>query len=212
MSAVLHNTGDVPVEVNVEFGWANFGMGIPFSNAGMVPPVQVVTLAPSALTNVDAAWTPTQSGHQCILVRLTDPEGQLERQVSQRNVDVAEPPPCGETKVFTFTVYNDSAFPVTVDIGMITFNVPNDWEVTTDPGGTVQIGPNDEVEIKVIVRIPCPPAMQVSDILRRVGGGVPTIDVEGYIDGELAGGIQIEFGEIQGHAATINLPLIMKSG
>ena len=210
VSAVLHNTGDVPVAVNVEFGWADFGMGIPFTSAGMVPPIQQVTLAPSALTNVDTMWTPTQSGHQCILVRLIDPEGQLERQVSQRNVDVSEPPPCGETKVFTFTVYNDSALPVTVDIGMITFNVPNDWEVTIDPSGTVQIGPHGELEVKVIVRIPCPPAMQVAEILQRVGGGVPTIDVEGYIDGELAGGIQIQFGQVPGYTAAINLPLIMK--
>ena len=196
VSAVLHNTGDVPVVVNVEFGWADFGMGIPFSNVGMVPPVQMVTLAPSALTSVDSAWTPTQSGHQCILVRLTDPEGQLDPQESQRNVHVAEPPPCGETKVFTFTIYNDSPSPVTVDLGLITFNVPSDWEVTTNPTGSVLVGPHDEVEIKVIVKIPCPPSLQVADILQRVGGGVPTIDVEGYISGVLKGGIQIQFGEI----------------
>jgi hypothetical protein len=196
VSAVLHNTGDVPVVVNVEFGWADFGMGIPFSNVGMVPPAQMATLAPSALTSVDASWTPTQSGHQCILIRLTDPEGQLAPQESQRNVHVAEPPPCGETKVFTFTIYNDSPSPVTVDLGLITFNVPSDWEVTTDPTGSVLVGPHDEVEIKVIVKIPCPPSLQVADILQRVGGGVPTIDVEGYINGVLKGGIQIQFGEI----------------
>jgi len=79
---------------------------------------------------------------------------------------------------------------------MITFNVPNDWEVTIDPTGSVLVGPHDEVEIKVIVKIPCPPSLQVADILQRVGGGVPTIDVEGYINGELEGGIQIQFGEI----------------
>ena len=196
VSAVLHNTGDVPVVVNVEFGWADFGMGIPFSNVGIVPPVQMVTLAPSALTSVDAAWTPTQSGHQCILIRLTDPEGQLDPQESQRNVDVTELPSCGETKVFTFTIYNDSPFSVTVDLGLITFDVPSDWEVTTDPTGSVLVGPHDEVEIKVIVKIPCPPSLQVADTLQRVGGGVPTIDVEGYINGVLKGGIQIQFGEI----------------
>ena len=211
VSAVLQNSGDVPVTVNVEFGWANFGMGIPFSSAGMVPPIRSVELAPLITTAVDVAWTPTQSGHQCIIVRLTDPEGQLEQQESQRNVDVAEPPPCGETKVFTFTIHNDSPNTVTVDIGMVTFNVPQDWEVTTDPSGTVVIGPYGDTEIKVIVRIPCPPALQVADILRRAGSGAPAIDVEGYVDGELVGGIQIQFGEAREYASAINLPLILKS-
>jgi hypothetical protein len=197
VSALLHNTGDVPVVVNVEFGWADFGMGIPFSNVGMVPPVQRVTLAPSALTSVDAAWTPTQSGHQCTLVRLTDPEGQLEPQESQRSVHVAEPPPCGETRVFTFTVYNDAPSPVTVDLGLITFNVPSDWEVTTDPSGSVLIGPHGEIEIEVTVKIPCPPSYQAAEILQREGGGVPTIDVEGYVDGVLKGGIEIQIDEIR---------------
>ena len=212
VSAVLHNSGDVPAVVNVEFGWANFGLGIPFTSAGMVPPTRTVQLAPQTTTAVDTVWTPAQSGHQCIMVRLTDPEGQLEEQWSQRNVDVSEAPPCGVTKVFTFTVYNDSPGTVTVDIGMITFNVPQDWEVTTEPSGSVAIGPFDEVEIKVIVRIPCPPAMQVADILRRAGSGAPAIDVEGYINGDLVGGIQIEFGVGEGGPLPTNLPLLLKGG
>jgi len=212
VSAVLHNTGDVPLVVNVEFGWADFGMGISFTSAGMVPPIQQVTLAPSALTNVDTMWTPTQSGHQCILVRLTDPEGQLARQVSQRNVDVSEPPPCGETKVFPFTVYNDSAYPVMLDLGLITFDVPSNWEVTTDPTGTVQLGPHSELEVKVIVRIPCPPGLQAAPMLRRQGGGVPTIDVEGYVNGELKGGIRIQFGDVEEFRPAILLPLVLKGG
>jgi len=209
VSAVLHNTSDVPVEVNVEFGWADFGMGIPFSNAGMVPPESLVTLPPATATSVDAVWTPTHSGHQCILVRLTDPEGRLEPQVSQRNVDVEELPPCGEEKVFTFTVYNDSSVTQTVDLGMITFNVPSDWEVTTDPSGTVDVGPYGEVEVRVIVWIPCPPDPPTPPIPPGAGAGAPTIDVEGYVDGELKGGIEIRFPR-EGPGFVVNLPMVVK--
>jgi hypothetical protein len=211
----LHNTGDVEAEVILELGWAQFGMGIPFTSIGMVPPVVPVVIPPHAAATVDVGWTPTESGPQCVLVRRIDPEGHVEPQQSQHNVDVTDPPPCGVPKVFTFTIYNDSPFAATVDIGMITFDVPADWQVTVEPSGSVEIGPHSELTVTVTVLIPCPPtaaaalAAQRARLLREGAGGVPIIDVEGYIEGDLVGGIEIRFGGEE-PSSTLVLPLIYR--
>ena len=217
VSTTLHNTSDVTATVELEFGWARFGMGIPFSNAGMAPTSRMVTLGPSISETVGVDWTPSMSGAYCVIVRLTDPDGNYEPQRSQRNVKVQEPPPCGETKVFTFTVQNDSPLTATVDLGMVTFNVPPDWEVTTSPSGSIQIGPYQEAIITVTVRIPCPSASLAAlrSKIRRLqaaSGSVPTIDVEGYIGGELVGGIELQFPEIDFTLRyDLMLPLVLKT-
>jgi hypothetical protein len=214
VSTVLQNTGDVTATVDLEFGWARFGMGIPFTSTGMVPYTRSVELGPMLTTTAEVTWTPTYSGHQCVLVKLTDPEGELEEQWSQRNVDVAERPPCGQTKVFTFTIYNDSPFAVTVDIGMITFNVPADWEVTVTPSSTMTLGPFSQGEVMVAVKIPCPMtgravrALTEIAALQESAGSVPTIDVEGYINGALVGGIEIQLPAAP--LRKLYLPLILR--
>jgi hypothetical protein len=213
VSTVLQNSSDEAMTIDLEFGWAKFGMGIPFTTTGMAPPTRTVTLGAGMTTTVGTTWTPPQGGHQCVQVRLRDPSGTYEPQLSQRNVDVTERPPCGVTKVFTFTVYNDSPFTVTVDIGMITFNVPADWEVTTVPSDTLVIGPFGEGMVTVLVHIPCPGSMtalraqQEVAAMQQAAGGVPTIDVEGYVGGELVGGIEIQFEP----EWTVYLPVVFRN-
>jgi len=100
---------------------------------------------------------------------------------------------------------------------MITFDVPADWQITVDPSGSVEIGPNSEITITVTVLIPCPPtgaaaqARQQARLLREGAGGVPIIDVEGYIEGDLVGGIEIRFaGGGESLPPAIALPIIFK--
>jgi len=76
---------------------------------------------------------------------------------ANRNADRGSRPPCGDTKLFTFTISNDSSQIATVDLGLITFDVPSDWKVTVDPSGSIQIGPHEKRVITVTVRIPCSP-------------------------------------------------------
>jgi hypothetical protein len=217
ISTVVQNTSDVTMTVDLEFGWARFGMGIPFTNTGVVPYTRSVTLSPEMTATAQVTWTPTYTGHQCVLIRLSDPDGRYEPQESQRNVDVSEYPPCGETKVYTVTVYNNSALKQTVDVGLMTFDVPADWKVSTVPSDTLELGPYAEGVITVMVRIPCEavlaasPARQRMYVLQQAAGGVPTIDVEGYIDGQLVGGIELQFeGEVEVPRA-LYLPLILRS-
>jgi len=203
------------VTADLEYGWAKFGMGMPFTTTGMVPPTRTVTLGAEMTATVEVTWTPPQGGHQCVQVRVSDRSGTYEPQRSQRNVDVAERPPCGVTKVLSFTVYNDSPFTVTVDVGTITFNVPPDWEVTTVPSGTMEIGPFGEGTVTVPVHIPCPGtasalrAQQEVAAMQQAAGGVPTIDVEGYVEGELVGGIEIQVEEEE--ESTVYLPVVLKN-
>jgi hypothetical protein len=217
VSAQLQNSSDQTATVALEFGWADFGMGIPFTTTGMDPYTRTVTLSPEMTTTVGVTWTPTAAGHRCVQVRLTDPEGYYEPQLSQRNVDVVDEPPCGITRVYTFTVYNHSPFSATVDIGLITFNVPPHWEVTTIPTGTLVLEPFSSGVVEVHVTIPCPPTLaaaqqqQAMAALQQQAGGVATVDVEGYIDGELVGGIELQFVAPE-KQPTIFLPVIVKRG
>jgi hypothetical protein len=45
--------------------------------------------------------------------------------------------------------------------------------------------------------------------MQQAAGGVPTIDVEGYVEGELVGGIEIQFEGEEG--STVYLPVVLKN-
>ena len=214
VGTVVQNNGPTPITVSLSFGWAKFGMGIPFTTTGMTPLTRSVSLDAYVTATTGVTWTPSISGHQCVLIELGDSEGIYEPQRSQRNVDVVERPPCGHTQVFTFTVYNDSLITATVDIGLITFNVPADWQVTTVPSDTLELGPGSEGVVTVTVKIGCAPTALAAKAARQItalqeqAASQPTVDVEGYIGGELVGGIEIQFA---GEARYIlYLPVVQK--
>ncbi|HOU11595.1 MAG TPA: NEW3 domain-containing protein [Anaerolineae bacterium] len=217
VSTVVQNTSGTTMTVDLKFGWADFGMGIPFTTTGMVPYTRSLTLSPAMTQTATVTWTPTQAGHQCVQVWLSDPEGVYEPQRSQRNVDVTERPPCNQTRVFTMTIYNDSPLTATVDVGLITFNVPADWQITVTPTPTLELGPWSSGVVTVTVLIPCPllsAAMfeaQTIYAVQQASGSVPTIDVEGYVDGELVGGLELQFeGAAPEEPHMIYLPLVLK--
>jgi hypothetical protein len=74
--------------------------------------------------------------------------------------------------------------------------------VTTDPTDTLKLGPFSTGVVTVTVYIPCPSTLQAQQsrqdvyALQQQAGSVRTIDVEGYIKGELVGGIELQFGEV----------------
>jgi hypothetical protein len=214
VSTVLQNSSEETLTVALKFGWARFGVGIPFSNTGMVPVSRTLTLSPHMTDTAEVIWTPTYTGSHCIRVLLSDVNGVYEPQESQRNVRVLERPPCGQNRTYSFTVYNDSPFAATVDLGLVTFDVPVDWIVTTVPSDTLELSPYSEGTVLVHVQIPCPTSLSVLrtrqeiDALQQAAGGVPTVDVEAYIDGDLVSGIELRFPG----AAWMKtyLPLMMK--
>jgi len=199
VSTVIQNNGDVDESINVEFGWAKFGMGIPFTTTGMSPYSSTVTVARGMTKTVSTKWTPSMSGPQCVIIYLNDPDEVYEQQISQRNIYIEEQPPCDQTQVFTFTVYNDSEYTATVDVGSITFNVPEDWKITVVPSPMLDIDPLSEEVVTVTVNIPCPSSfteIYSQDTVQSIqaqAGSIPTIDVEGYNKGVLVGGIELQF-------------------
>jgi hypothetical protein len=215
VSTVVQNSSEETVTVELQFGWAKFGMGIPFSTTGMVPYTRSLTLSPEMTAAAEVKWRPVYSGHQCVRVLLSDAGGIYGSQESQRNVDVVEQAPCGVTKVFTFTVYNDSPISAVVDIGLISFNVPADWEVTVVPSDTLELGPFSAGVVTVTVKIPCPQTPGARQArreivrLQKAAGAVPTVDAEGYIEGDLVGGIELQFPGF-GEGMLIYLPIITK--
>lgn len=215
VSTAVQNASEKTMTVDLAFGWAKFGMGIPFSTTGMMPYTRSLTLGPEMTSTAWVSWTPTMGGPQCVRILLSDPNEVYGPQESQRNVDVIDQPPCGLTEAFTFTVRNDTIFTATVDIGLITFNVPEPWVVTTIPSDTLDLGPDTEGTITVTVHIPCPVTLQTIQNLQQIqalqqqAGSVPTIDVEAYSGGDLLGGIELRFeGEEKRY---IYLPIILNN-
>jgi hypothetical protein len=213
VSTILQNTSDSPMIVDLDFGWAQFGFGIDFSNEGMSPISRTVQLDPGMTETVGVSWTPVNSGHQCIRVLLSDPSGRYEPQESQHNVDVAEKVTCGQL-IKTFTVSNSTPLTVTVSIGTSAINLPPGWTYVVDPTN-IKLGPYESAQVIVTITIPCPTnAMSVSllqavQALQETAGGIPTLNVEGIANGQLIGGVQFQFsGEVV--LPKIYLPIILK--
>jgi hypothetical protein len=181
----------------------------------MDPYTRTVQAGAGLTVTASVTWTPVFSGPHCVMVKLTDPAGNYEDVISRRNVDVVERPPCGATETFTLTVFNEQTTPVAVEIGMITFDVPADWQIVTDPSQTMELAGQTEGTILVTVMIPCATTRQAmldqrtQATLQQGAGSVPTIDVEAYVGGELVGGIELQFPQ---ERFTVYLPLIMRNG
>jgi hypothetical protein len=202
--------------VDLEYAWAAFGMGIPFTNTGMIPSHRSVTLFPGITDTVSITWTPSLSGPQCVQILLSDPQGQYEPQVSQRNVEVVEDPGGCGTRVYTATLYNDTPFTVTVEVGMIGFNLPPGWTYTVDPT-QIELGPYGHAVITVTVTMPCLRTSEAWQLhtgiaaIQQEAGSTPILDVEGYIQGELVGGVEYRFPfALQPPGGPIYLPLIQR--
>jgi hypothetical protein len=114
------------------------------------------------------------------------------------------------------TVYNDSPLTATIDVGLITFNVPADWIVTVTPSPTVEVAPYSSAVLKISVTIPCAETIQalssarLRQSLQAQSNGVPTIDVEGYNKGVLVGGVELRFPSAGAPSRKIFLPLVRR--
>jgi hypothetical protein len=205
VSTTLQNSSIAPVTVDLTFGWAQFGMGIPFSVTGMNPMTRSLSIAPGQSRVVGVQWTPVHSGHQCVRVLLRDHDHFYESQESQRNVDVVERTFCGEY-IRTFSLENPLPVPVTVTLGMSSFNLSPGWGVKVYPSGPLTLQPLQTVQITVKILIPCPVTVQDATLQRMIqqmqdlSGSPPTVNVEAVANGELIGGIQLQF------SSTVELP------
>jgi hypothetical protein len=214
ITADIMNTSDVTQTIRVEFAMANFGFGIPFTNTHLAPTYRVITLGPGISQTVGTVWTPPDAGHWCIQIRLVDPSGQYPDQFSQRNVDVERRGfvPC---QPFTkdFWLQNSTALTVTVDLGANAINLPTGWTWSTNITETV-LNPYQGITVTLTITPPCGLSKQswlTPQGALSTGGasGPATIDAEGYVDGELLGGIEVQL-EAAPPEWKLYLPIIMK--
>ena len=189
-SAEVRNNSDYTRNITVEFGWANFGAGIPFSQVGVLPHQTHITLLPNEVTTVTAQWTPQMSGSTCVQIILTDDQTGFELR-SQRNVEVFQfdPAQC-QVITTTFVLQNPSDFTVTVDLGYVIVNLPPGWTFTVSPT-QVTLGPGESTVITVVITPLCPlsPAAKAANAT----SGPLKLQVEGYDqEGSLIGGVEIQ--------------------
>lgn len=191
------NTSEVTQTIRVEFWVANFGFGIPFTNTNIVPTYRDVTVGPSISRTVSAVWTPPSAGNWCIQIRLRDPDGQYPDQISQRNVVVERrewQPGVPVNK--GFWLENSTPLAVTVSIGSNAINLPAGWTYSTNITEAA-LEPYQGITVTLTITPPIGLAKQAwltpQGMLDTGGASGPaTIDVEGYVDGELLGGIQVQ--------------------
>lgn len=206
----LVNSGETSQTVTAEFGVANFGFGIPFTTTNIVPVSRTVTLDAGEVRDVWVRWTPPFEGHWCIRVALTDPQGEYPAQVSQRNVEVVREPyqPC-DPLTKDFWLQNSTGTAVTVTLGTSAINLPSGWTYSTSITETV-LGPYQGITVTVTMTPPCNMGAGLVGVLTAAGGGAsdpPMINVEGYVNGQMLGGIQIELAEPR----RTYLPVVMRT-
>lgn len=193
-SAEVRNNSDYTQTIHVQFGWAEFGAGIPFSTTDVVPTQTVIILNPHMTTTVSAQWTPQHGGHYCVQIILTEEQTHVEQR-SQRNVDPIEVP---ETHCEPFTrdfwLYNSTPLPVTVTIGASAINLPEGWSYSIAPTEAA-LGPFHGITITVTITPVCNLASQRLSLssAQDQADGPAKIQVEGYDqDGQLIGGVELQ--------------------
>jgi len=174
----LHNPTPLSQDVEVQFSWASFGIGLPFTPINEPYSVQ---LPPYSTSYQCTHWVPPISGHICVQVTLED-QG-YEPQSSQRNIDVSGTLQPGIPDVLTFPVGNPLDVPITVILKLSPYLT--DWTYQLSQDVIQDLNPG---EIHQVILIVIPPSGQPLP-----SDNTPIVDVEAYVDDELIGGFRKVF-------------------
>jgi hypothetical protein len=210
-TAQVRNNSDFTQTIALQFGWADFGLGIPFSTTNVVPTQTVITLSPHITTTVGAQWTPPYSDHFCVQIILTNAQTGEELH-SQRNVDVIEVPEkkC-ESFVKEFWLQNSTPITVTVTLGENAINLPPGWTYTVSPTETV-LAPYEGITATVVITPLCEfgTIAWASGLTDDENLSPVKLQVEGYDQyGTLIGGVELQLVSVT--QQSIFLPLISRS-
>ena len=173
----LRNPTAMTQWVTVDFGVANFGIGLPFLPINR----QTVELPPYSRTRVCTNWVPPIGGHFCVQILVRQPG--YRDMFSQRNIDVAEYLRPSMPDTYTFPVGNPFDRPVTVTLGLV--NHLAGWEVGLSDYRLPNLLPGTHRLVTMTVT----PAAN----LQMLEDQTPVVDVEAYADDRLLGGIRKVF-------------------
>ena len=155
-----------------------FGIGLGYAALTVPGNPRVVTLPPYGIAIVTINWTPVSSGHYCMQVKV---EGAgFDPIFTSRNLDVTEDLRPGVEDVLTFTVGNPTASPA--DVLLVVDNTCPGWMASVTPALLPDVGALDS-DIRTAELHVTPP---ISTPL----GTSCHIDVQGWINGKLIGGIR----------------------
>jgi hypothetical protein len=209
--AQLRNNTDYSQTITIQYSWADFGVGIPFTNTNVTPATTTITLGPHITTTVSAEWTPLFSGNICVQIILINEETGDELH-SQRNVYAIELPevPC-EPFIKDFLLQNTSSEIITVTIGASSLNLPPGWTYSVDPAEVV-LASYEGITVTVTITPLC--ELSTSEgmfALVDEGKLSPAkLRVEGYDqDRVLVGGVEIQLISAVQHP--IYLPIVLRN-
>lgn len=194
-AAQVRNNSDHTQDIAAQFGWADFGFGIPFTNTGVVPTQTVLSLGAHMTTTISAQWTPPYSGDICVQILMSNPATQEELR-SQRNVHVEQVPESTCKPIIQeFWLQNSTPLTVTVSIGASAINLPPGWTYSTDPTEAI-LGPFEGITVTVTITPPCAiseAGMPIA-LAPEADLSVPAkLQVEGYDqNGAMVGGVELQ--------------------
>ncbi len=151
---------------------SRFGIGLNYNSFD----TKVVTVPAHSNVIVKSSFTPVSSGHYCIQIRVQG-EG-FPPIFTQRNLDVTENLEPGVTDTLTFKVRNNTA--TAGDVHLAVVNTCPAWTAVVSPSVLVGMAPGEEREVDLLVTPPDPVVL----------GTACHIDVQGWIHGQLIGGIR----------------------
>lgn len=176
ISVKVSNNGASAKTVVVRFQTSpnKFGIGLDFNTFS----TKVVTIPAHSNVIVQTTFTPVVPGHYCIqvVVQGTDP-GDPEIK-TQKNIDVTEDLQPGVPDDLDFKVGNPTA--ATADINLVVINTCPGWTAYVTPALIEDLAPGDTADAALTVIPPNPVTL----------GTACTIDVQGWIDTQLIGGIR----------------------
>jgi len=180
-AVVINSDPENERTVELEFGVANFGIGVPFHPVG----VTSVTVPPGGAASGCVVWVPPHTAHWCIQATLHQEAS--EPVTSQRNIDIWERLVPGVEDVLAFQV---GPFSETTTISLTHRNLKLGWDVSIDPlSMTLPAGRVYTPELTV-----WPPADE------PMGTHEVIVDVEGYVEGVMVGGFRkLDWPPVQLH-------------
>ncbi len=180
LSVRVDNSGATSQTVTVTFQTSpdRFGIGLAFTALPVAGNPRVVTIGPYGSAEVQVDWIPAVSGITCIRVKI---EGAgFAPLYTLRNLDVTENLQPGVTDILPFKVGNPTA--AVADVVLVVDNTCPGWTAVVSPTLLTGVLANDSDirNAELTVTVPNPAVL---------GTGCH-VDVQGWINGHLIGGIR----------------------
>jgi len=141
-----------------------------------------ITLQPNETNIFSIIWLATVSGHHCVRVVLTySPESQT----LQRNMDIEYDVLQGKAGEAEFTLTNPYQTAKTITL-KVSQNLPPNWQTELQINGA-EYGTSSDINFNLAAGGELPVTLVIAS--NSANSGQADVDVQGYIDGQLIGGV-----------------------